>query len=198
MANAMPSPRSFPRDPAVLAALAEAEFDAGDDERAIAAADAALALDPAQVNAYVQKGFALFRKAEDAEDQDAAYKAAVAPFVALNKLENDHPLPLVYYYRSFAQRGAAPPELALHGLERAAELAPFDLGLRMEVAVSQMLAGETAAARANLLPLAFNPHGGPLADAARQVIARLDEGAEGGEALATSLMAVDEAEPEDD
>ena len=189
---------SFPRDPAVLAALAEAEFDAGEDERAIAAADAALALDPAQVNAYVQKGFALFRKAEDAEDQDAAYKAAVAPFVALNKLENDHPLPLVYYYRSFAQRGAAPPELALHGLERAAELAPFDLGLRMEVAVSQMLAGETAAARANLLPLAFNPHGGPLADAARQVIARLDEGAEGGEALATSLMAVDEAAPEDD
>ena len=52
--------------------------------------------------------------------------------------------------------------------------------------------------RPNLLPLAFNPHGGPLADAARQVIARLDEGAEGGEALATSLMAVDEAEPEDD
>ncbi|OYW43953.1 MAG: hypothetical protein B7Z33_14045 [Sphingomonadales bacterium 12-68-11] len=52
-----------PGDPGVLAALAEAEYDAGFDEPAIAAADAALALDPAQVNAYVQKGYALFRRA---------------------------------------------------------------------------------------------------------------------------------------
>jgi len=185
---------AYPRDPAVLAALAEAEFDAGEDERAIAAADAALALDPNQVNAYVQKGYALFRQAEEADDEEAAYKAAVAPFVALNKLENDHPLPLVFYYRSFAQRGATPPDLALRGLERAAELAPFDLNLRMNVAISQLLSGDTASARGNLLPLAFNPHGGPLADAARQVIARLDEGVDDGAVLVAALSSADEGD----
>jgi len=185
---------AHPRDPAVLAALAEAEFDAGEDARAIAAADAALALDPNQVNAYVQKGYALFRQAEEAEDADmeAAYKAAVAPFVALNKIENDHPLPLIYYYRSFAERGATPPDLALRGLERAAELAPFDLNLRMNVAMSQLMSGDTAAARYSLLPIAFNPHGGGMAESARQVIERIDAGAEGGEALASSLSEPDE------
>jgi tetratricopeptide (TPR) repeat protein len=50
----------FPTDPAVLAALAEAEFDAGEFTNAIAAANAALALDPARVNALLQKGKALF------------------------------------------------------------------------------------------------------------------------------------------
>ncbi|MGV3555477.1 MAG: hypothetical protein ACO1OD_09490 [Croceibacterium sp.] len=187
---------AYPRDPAVLAALAEAEFDAGEDQRAIAAADAALALDPGQVNAYVQKGYALFRQAEESDDAEAAFKAAVAPFVALNKIENDHPLPLIYYYRSFAQRGVTPPELALHGLERAAELAPFDLDLRMNLAMSQLLAGDTAAARVNLLPIAFNPHGGGMADAARQIIERISAGQEGREALAGALSEPDEAESE--
>ena len=187
---------AHPGDAAVLAALAEAEFDAGEDARAIAAADAALALDPRQVNAYVQKGYALFRQAEDADDLEGAYKAAVAPFVALNKIENDHPLPLIYYYRGFAQRGSTPPDIALRGLERAAELAPFDLGLRMNVAMSQLASGDTAAARYNLLPIAFNPHGGNMAEAARQVIERIDAGTDGAEALAGALSAPDEPETE--
>ena len=184
-------------DPAVLAALAEAEYDAGENQRAIAAADAALALDPSRVNAYVQKGYALFRLAEEADDREVALRAAVAPFVALNRIENDHPLPLIYYYRSFAMRGARPPELALDGLEYAALLAPFDLGLRSEVAASQLLSGDTAAARGNLLPLAFNPHGGPLADAARGVIERIDEGEGDGQALVAALYAAPEAEPDE-
>jgi len=169
-----------PDDAAVLAALAETEFDAGDDARAIAAADAALAIDPNRINAYVQKGYALFRQAADAEGEErtAAYRAAVAPFLALNKIENDHPLPLVYYYRSFAERGTRPSEQAALGLARATELAPFDLGLRMNLAVHQIQSGELAAARANLKPVAFNPHGGGMADAARRVVERIDAGGE--------------------
>ncbi len=53
----------YPGDAMVQTALAEAEFDAGHDAEAIAAADAALALDPKQANAYVQKGYALFHQA---------------------------------------------------------------------------------------------------------------------------------------
>ncbi len=182
----------YPGDAAVLAALAEAEFDAGNDAEAIAAADAALALDPAQVNAYVQKGYALFRRAAatEGEEQAAAYRAAVAPFLALNKIENDHPLPLIYYFRSFAERGAQPPEQAVLGLEHAAELAPFDLGLRLNLASYQIRAGNLAAARTNLIPVAYNPHGGDLAEPAQQVIDRIDaDGEPTAEELITLLFA---------
>ncbi|WP_126174196.1 hypothetical protein [Altericroceibacterium xinjiangense] len=171
-----PLAAAYPRDPFVLAALAEAEFDAGDDARAIAAADAALALDPRRINAYVQKGYALFRQAANAEDRDAAYADAVQPFLALNRIENDHPLPLVYYYRSFAERGQRPPAQAVKGLERATQLAPFDLGLRLNLASYQIMDGQLDRARATLMPLAFNPHGGGMAEAARQVIERIDAG----------------------
>jgi tetratricopeptide (TPR) repeat protein len=179
----------FPGDAAVLSALAEAEFDAGNDAEAIAAADAALALDPAQVNAYVQKGYALFRRASGVEGEEriAAYRTAVAPFLALNRIENDHPIPLMFFYRSFAERGTKPPEQAVLGLRRAAELAPFDLGLRLTLATQQMQAGELDEARANLVPVAYNPHGGDMAGGARQVIERIDAG---GEPPAEELLAL--------
>jgi hypothetical protein len=69
-----------PNDPAVLTALAEAEFDAGNDDDAIAAADRALALDPNQINAHIQKGYALFHKAKTASSPDA-WKAVRNAFV---------------------------------------------------------------------------------------------------------------------
>lgn len=164
----------FPDDPAVQAALAEAEYDAGNDKEAIAAADAALAKDPSQVNAYVQKGYALFRIAAKAPDEAAAYAKARAVFVALNRREIDHPLPLIYFYRSYVEQGKEPTPLALQGLARAAELAPFDLGLRMTLAMAQIQHHQFAEARRSLGPVAYNPHGGGLAEAAQRVLARLD------------------------
>ncbi|MBT2132751.1 hypothetical protein KK137_00260 [Croceibacterium sp. LX-88] len=166
----------YPADAAVLAALAEAEFDAGNDAEAIAAADGALAIDPGQVNAYVQKGFALFRGAEEAEDRTTAYRKAVAPFLALNKLENDHPLPLIFYYRSFVDSGRQPPETAVLGLQRAAELAPFDLGLQMMVARELASEGKFAEARYHLIPVAYSPHPDGLSEPARMAIEKIDSG----------------------
>jgi len=182
----------YPNDPAVLAALAETEYDAGDDARAIAAADAALAIDPNRVNAYVQKGYALFRRAADAEDTVSAYRLAIEPFLALNRIENDHPLPLVYFFRSFAERGARPSEQAALGLARAAELAPFDFGLRLNLATYQIGANDLSGARGSLQAIAFNPHGGPMAEAARRVVERIDAG---GEPSAGELMALLRAPP---
>lgn len=170
----------YPDDPGVLTALAEAEYDAGNDAAAIAAADAALARDPARTNAYVQKGYALFRQAAAAEGEQrtAAYAAAVRPFVALNKLENDHPLPLVYFFRAQVERGVAPSENARAALERAAVLAPFDHGLQINAGM--MLAGEgkIEIARRFLAPVAANPHGGPGAARARQLIAAIADAPE--------------------
>jgi len=162
-----------PNDGGVLAALAEAEYDAGNDAEAIAAADRAITLDPARANAYVQKGFAMFRQARKADDKAAAFQAAMQPFEALNGIENDHPLPLMYYYRSFVERNAKPPEVARAALERAALLAPFDPQLQLNTGI--MLIGErkNAIARDFLAPLAANPHGGRFAAQAKRLIALL-------------------------
>lgn len=169
----------YPNDAGVLDALSEAEHDAGNDDAAIAAADRAIALDPSRTNAYVQKGYSLFRKAGEAEDKAAAYQAAMQPFEALNSIENDHPMPLIYYYRSFALQGIDPPENARAALERAAQLAPFDKGLWFNVALMQMQEGKVALAKVSLQPIAFAPHGGARADQARKLMAMLDTMPEG-------------------
>ena len=187
----------YPDDPAVLSALAEAEYDAGDNAEAIAAADKALARDPSQVNAYVQKGYALFSMARDADDPAQAYKTARAPFVALNHRENDHPLPLIYFYRSFANQGVEPPPLAIAGLIRASELAPFDLGLRMNLATALIRLGRQREAMIALRPIAYNPHGRGLANVARAMLARLESDPEwNGTDMATLVDTGDEGEDE--
>ncbi|MFC4257144.1 DUF1570 domain-containing protein [Altererythrobacter xixiisoli] len=183
-----------PQDAAVLSALAETEFDAGNDAQALAAADAALAIDSAQVNAYVQKGYALFRQAETAEDKDAAFRAAVVPFVALNRMEPDHPLGLYYYYLGFVRRGRDPSDNAMAALARAVELAPFDTALRLVLARQQISSAQWEDARYNLLPIANSPHGGALALRAREVI---DAIVAGPPADATALLALLEGEGED-
>lgn len=160
----------YPNDPAVLEALAEAEYDAGNDDAAIAAADRSIAADQRSKNAYVQKGFALFRKAKDADDKDAAYSAAMQPFEALNALEADHTQPLIYYYRSFTHRGIAPPEGAKAALERATQLAPFDKDLAIEVAAMFALGGDPVLASYLLGPVAADPHGRKKARLAQAMI----------------------------
>lgn len=169
----------YPGDAEVLAALAEAEHDAGNDSEAVAAADRALAIEPGLTDAYVQKGLALFELAENAGDKEAAYKAALAPFTALNGLENDHPLPLIYFYRSYAARGMFPPESARHALERASQLALFDQALAMETALMQASEGKVEIASYTLAPLAANPHGGTLAAQAKALISALKDAPEG-------------------
>ena len=180
-------------DPGVLAALAEAEFDAGNDGAAIVAADRALALDPASENALVHKGYALFRMAETADDPATAYSEAMAPFRALNSSENDHPLPLIQLYYSYVRQGLEPTETARHALERAAQLAPFDYGLWMSVALMQIQEGKISIARDTLAPIAANPHSGSLATAASKLIGSLATAAEGqpldGQALISAAMA---------
>ncbi len=171
----------FPDDGGVLAALAEAEYDAGNDAEAIAAADAAIALDPSQTNAYVQKGFAQFRIAEDADPGavDEAFVAAMKPFEALNAIENDHPLPLIYYYRSFVQRRREPDENARAALEHASRLAPFDQDLRLNVAMMMISERKNTLARLTLAPLAADPHGSGRSERAKQLMAVLEQTPDG-------------------
>lgn len=149
---------THPDDPAVLAALAEAEHDAGNFTAAVAAADKALASSPDLVNAHVQKIFALSRIAEDSEQPEIAWKIVRKAVTALNKVETDHPIPLIYYYRSMRASGRDLTETAIHGLERALQLAPYDQNVRWQV-VQQLVEEESyPAAHRALMPLANDPH----------------------------------------
>lgn len=169
----------YDNDAEVFAALAEAEYDAGNDDAAIAAARRAIALDPTVTNAYVQQGYAMFRKAGSAEDADAAFAAAMVPFETLNSIEPDHTQPLIYYYRSFSARGAPPPADARVALEYATQLAPFDQGLAIEVAIMKAAEGEHDIARYLLGPVAADPHGGSRASAAQSMLDQLSTVPEG-------------------
>jgi tetratricopeptide (TPR) repeat protein len=158
LAKALPIVAQNPAEPAVLAALAEAEHDAGNYDAAIAAADKALAIDPKLVNAHVQKIYALGQLAEQSDDPEAAWKRARRAVTALNKVEPDHPIPLIYYYRSLLGSGQEVTDLSVQGLERALQLAPYDQGVRWTLAQQYKDEEDWAAAYRLLLPLANDPH----------------------------------------
>lgn len=148
----------YPNDPAVLAALAEAEHDAGNYSVALAAADKALAAEPTLVNAHVQKIFALSRIAENSDNNEAAWKQARKAATALNTVENNHPIPLIYYYRSLKASGKDVSDVAIHGLERALQLAPYDRDTRWQLVQQLMAEKSYRLAYRTLMPLANDPH----------------------------------------
>jgi tetratricopeptide (TPR) repeat protein len=165
-------------DPAVLAALAEAEYDAGFHDAAIAAADRAIAIDPTRINAHLQKGYALFAKAQSGASPPESWKDVRAQFARTNRLENDHPIPLVRFYLTYLEQGEPPTRNAVSGLEWAMQLAPFDPTLRWMV-VQQMIRDERfPEAVQTLAPLAYSPHPGEHTAQARKLLeeitARMD------------------------
>lgn len=158
---------SYPNDAVVLAALSEAEFDAGNDDAAIAAADAAIAIDPKQIDAHIQKGYALARKAKDAPE---LWKSVRAQFVKANTVENDHPIPLVHFYLSYLNAGETPTKNAIDGLEWAMVLAPHDPSLRWLVAQQMVNDGRLAEAIETLSPLAYSAHSNEITEKALSLL----------------------------
>lgn len=183
----------YPDDPAVLAALAEAEFDAGFNDAAIAAADRALAIDPDRINAHIQKGYALFAAAKSGASPPESWKEVRAQFARANRVENDHPVPLLRFYLTYLEQGEAPTRNAISGLEWAMQLAPFDPSLRWLV-VQQMVRDQRfeEAAR-TIAPLAYSPHPSEHTEQARQLLseieARLTGSATAGQVEAASTGA---------
>jgi tetratricopeptide (TPR) repeat protein len=164
-----------PDDPTVLAALAEAEFDAGNDDAAIAAADRALALDPNQINAHLQRGYALERKVVNGALPKETWKEVRAQYVKANKVENDHPVPLVRFYLTYAKQGEKPTKNAIDGLEWALTLAPFDASLRWLVAGQLVTDERFSDAVPVLRPLAYSPHPGEHTEIARRLLKEVEE-----------------------
>ena len=176
LSDIRPLGEAYPDDPFVQATLAEAEFDAGHDDLAIAAADRALAVDPTSMNAHVQKIYALFRTAENAEpaDRTARWDDVLAAITAANRIENDHPIPLIYYYRMFAAQGRPASSLAIEGLEQALYLAPYDADLRLNVAQQQVVDRRYSEARKTAARLLLDPHKTGIAEIASQLMDEIE------------------------
>jgi tetratricopeptide (TPR) repeat protein len=174
----------FSSDATVLSIAAEAENNARQYSNAIALADRALAIDPSDRNALIQKGRALLELAKE-NPAAANWDETRALIARANRADTEDPEPLLLYYRSYSEAGAPPPASAIKGLLYAVVLAPQDDKLRM-TAVRQLLAdGRLAEARQHFMPIALDPHGSEEV-AAEDVLDAIDR-SDG----ATSLSLVD-------
>ncbi|QIK95594.1 hypothetical protein G7076_03065 [Sphingomonas sp. HDW15A] len=161
-----------PDDPLVMMTLAEAEWDARNFKAAEAAADKAIALQPQSAEAHIWKGRALLSQAE-AGSTGVSFANARGWFNRANRLDPENPEPLFYYYRTFTGSGARPTANAIAALHYSAELAPHDLGLRLQSARQYLVDGKVGQARRMLIPVAYSPHGGKLADEAQELLQRI-------------------------
>jgi len=167
----------FPGDELVERTLAEAELNAGKATASQGAAERALKANPKSTEAMVLKGRAMMDRAMDAEgDQSAVFAEARRLFIAANKVDPEDPEPLMEYYKSFLREGVMPTDNAIAALHYASDLAPQDLGLRMNSAAAYLHENKLKEARVTLTPVAYSPHGGGIAEEARRMIARIDAG----------------------
>ena len=146
-----------PNDAHVLAALAEAEHDAGNDQQAIAAADRAIAASPALIKAHIMKSRAMLTAASAAGEK-ADWNAVRRVIARANRLDPDAAEPLMLFYQSYLDQGAMPTKNAVEGLLYAQALVPQDGSLRM-LAVRQLVVDGKSADAAQLFGvIAYDPH----------------------------------------
>lgn len=140
-----------PGDAFVQRALAEVEFDAKNNNEAMAAADRALSADARNLMAMIYKGRVYARQSR--------WDDARVWFIKANHASPNYALPLVLYYDSYRRAGVKPTKSAVDALMRAIVLAPQDPQLRLRVAYELIEEGDLPLARKILAPVAFAPHG---------------------------------------
>lgn len=183
-----------PNDAFVQTALAEAEYDAGNNKASLAAAEAALRNDQRSVEAMIYKGRALTELAAE-DDKSASFGKAREAYLAANKIDAEDPEPLFLYFESFLREGKRPTANAIAALHYASALAPQDIGLRINSALAWLRDHKLTEARLDLLPIAFDPHGGGESDAARAAIAKIDaKDAKGAIAAVTDAKSDEKAD----
>jgi cytochrome c-type biogenesis protein CcmH/NrfG len=149
----------FPRSPALMEVLAQAELQAKNYEAASAAGDKALALEPKAVKAMVYKGRAELELAKK-NPKSADWAAIRGWFSKANHLDPQSPEPLMYYYEAYREQGSTPPSQAVDGLLFAVDLVPRDFDLRLMAVRELLREGDNPDAKATFAPIAYFPHSG--------------------------------------
>lgn len=175
----------YPSDPFVQVALAEAEYDADKYAAAAAAADRALAAEPNNVHALINKGRAEMKLAA-AKGAGADWAKIRSWFTRANKIDTENAEALMLYYDSYAESKQPLTKNAVEALLYAADLAPRDRELRLKT-VRQLLAeNRLKEARDRFVPAAFETHSrAEWRKAAQSVIEAMDQG---HSAKATELL----------
>jgi len=169
----------YPGDELVEATLAEAELDTQHAVAAEAAADRAIKADPKSTEALVLKGRAIAARGESVDDdkgRHALFDQARETFIAANKIDSEDPEPLMEFYKAFLSEGVRPNANALAALHYASDLAPQDLGLRLNSAAAYLMENRPKEARQALIPVAYSPHADQAAEIARRMITKIDAG----------------------
>jgi hypothetical protein len=187
---------SDPSDAEVQALLAQAEFGAGAWSASIAAADAALKIDPGSVRALLWKGEAMQMQLLAEKNKDSAkWNAARSFIVKANRANPDGAAPLAAYYRSFVREGRDANEAALQGLAKALQLIPQDDDIRLQYVFALARKQKFSEASDVIRILSDAPHAGKRIDAIRDLAGRLSAAKsgtaiEGLDALEQSIEAL--------
>lgn len=183
LAEATPIAARYADDAVVQGWFAEMALDAGRNDLAEAAADRALALDPASAQALVYKAQVHIRRGVDAHATDpAVWKEARSWLLRANKLDNNDAYALMLYYSSFGLAGEVPTANAKAALRQAHLLVPQDEALGFAYGTQALLDGQTDEARIALRALAYSPHA-PAGNPAIALLAQIDGGKTGKAAL---------------
>ncbi len=160
----------FPDDPFALRVLMEAEWLAGNNAAALAAADRLLQIEPNNARAMVTRGRVQVAALRAANSTDqAAWNAARQIFVRAHRVAESDPLVLEAFYDSYVAQGVTPPSGAQNALYTAMELAPSDSELRYKLARDFEQRNMIREAIAIIRPDAFStPHRGNESDGERR------------------------------
>ena len=104
------------------------------------------------------------------------FEQARATLIAANKIDTEDPEPLYEYYHTFISEGLRPTDNALAALHYASDLAPQDLGVRMNSAIAYLNEGKFKEARSTLVVVAYSPHAATAGALAKRMIADIDAG----------------------
>jgi hypothetical protein len=162
----------YPGDLELQLLLAEAECRTGDNPACIAAADRVLAQAPQRSEALAWKGTGMMQQAVagPAASRRQRLREARATIVRANHADPDAIGPLIAYYRSFADAGEVPSDVAATGLIRATEAVPSAPATRLMLGEEYARRGDGPATRRTLRPIAIGAYDSPERARARALL----------------------------
>jgi hypothetical protein len=155
--------------------LVEAECRMGNHAECIAAADRVLGILPGSAPALAWKGLAMVQLAVagPAAERPAKLRAARTVIARANRADTEAVLPLIAYFRSFADAGEEPNQAAMAGMLKATDLVPAAPATKLRLGKELAREGRTDAAKKTLLPVANAGYDSPEKTEAQKVLEAL-------------------------